>query len=309
MTEPMIQKIPCRQIFAGDNDRTVFDEDGLTELAASIGEHGLAQPITVRLFAPDPRCVFGGDRFGSMAQFQIVAGERRFRAVSQVLKLETIDCIVRELNDEEASAIMLAENVGRRDLDPVDEMLAYRKRIEQQGWSIEKISEKCGVSKKRVEKRLMLGNVREDILYHVRRGAFPIGHAEMLSVLDHNRQMIAARPIIEGKAVNFRQFREIVDALFAQQSQESLFDLALFGGALESPKVSIETAKDTYPIAADLPDPFITPEHHTGAITLAYVLELQAQGHHREAAAIGRLLAFLCKHRYTYLPTRAVIKI
>ncbi|MBK8467696.1 MAG: ParB/RepB/Spo0J family partition protein [Chloracidobacterium sp.] len=303
-----IQKIPCRQIFAGDNDRTVFDEDGLSELAASIKEHGLAQPITVRLFAPDPMCVFGGDRFGERAQYQIVAGERRFRAVSQVLKLEAIDCIVRELNDEEASAIMLAENVGRRDLDPVDEMLAYRKRIESQGWSIEKISEKCGVSKKRVEKRLLLGSVREDILHHVRRGTFPIGHAEMMSVLDHNRQMIAARPIIEGKAVNFRQFREIVDALFAQQSQESLFDLALFGGALETPQVSIVTAKDNYPIAADLPDPFITPEHHTGAITLAYVLELQAQGHHREAAAIGRLLAFLCKHRYTYLPTKAVIK-
>jgi ParB/RepB/Spo0J family partition protein len=287
-----IQQIPCHLITAGDNDRTVFDNDGLEELAASIGEHGLAQPITVRPFAE---------------RYQIVAGERRFRAVSQVLKLETIDCIVRELTDEEASAIMLAENVGRRDLDPVDEMLAYKKRLAM-GWSIEKISKKCGVSKKLVEKRLMLGNVREDILYHVRRGAFPIGHAETLSVLDHNRQMIAARPIIEGKAVNFRQFREIVDALFAQQSQESLFDLALFGGALESPKVSIETTKDTYPIAADLPDPFITPEHHTGAITLAYVLELQAQGHHREAAAIGRLLAFLCKYRYTYLPTRAVIK-
>lgn len=308
MTYPRIHQIPCRQIFAGDNDRTVFDEDGLEELAASIKDHGLAQPITVRLFAPDPMCVFGGDRFGGMAQFQIVAGERRFRAVSQVLKLETIDCIVRELNDEEASAIMLAENVGRRDLDPVDEMLAYRKRIEQQGWTIEKIAEKCGVSKKRVEKRLLLGKIRDDILYHVRRGNFPIGHAEMMSVLDHNRQMIAARPIIEGKAVNFRQFREIVDTLFAQQSQESLFDLALFGGALETPQVNIVTAKDDHPIAADLPDPFITPEHHTGAITLAYVLELQAKGYQREAAAIGRLLAFLCKHRYTYLPTRAVIK-
>lgn len=302
MTEPTIQKIPCRQIFAGDNDRTVFDDEGLAELAESIKAHGLAQPITVRLFAPDPMCVFGG-----MAQYQIVAGERRFRAISQVLKLETIDCIMRDLTNDEASAIMLAENVGRRDLDPVDEMLAYRKRIEQHGWTIEKIAEKCGVSKKRVEKRLMLGSVRNDILYHVRRGAFPIGHAEMMSVLDHNRQMIAARPIIEGKAVNFRQFREIVDALFAQQSQESLFDLALFGGALETPQVNIETAQDTYPIASDLPDPFITPQHHTGAITLAYVQTLQEQGYHREAAAIGRLLAFLCKHRYTYLPTKAVI--
>lgn len=308
MSEPTIQKVKCRQIFAGDNDRTVFDDDGLAELAESIRAHGLAQPITVRVFAPDPMCVFGGDRFGDMAQYQIVAGERRFRAVSQVLKLETIDCIVRELNDEEASAIMLAENVGRRDLDPVDEMLAYRKRIEKQGWSVEKIAEKCGVSKKRVEKRLLLGNVRDDILYHVRRGTFPIGHAEMMSVLDHNRQMIAARPIIEGKAVNFRQFREIVDALFAQQSQESLFDLALFGGALEQPRVNIETAQDSYPVAAYLPDPVITPQHHTGAISLAYILELQAQGYEREAAAIGRLLAFLCKNRYTYLPTRAVIK-
>lgn len=294
MTTPVIQQILCDSITAGDNDRTVFDTDGLEELAASIKEHGLAQPITVR-------------PLGNV-YYQIVAGERRFRAVSHILKLETIDCIVRELTDEEASAIMLAENVGRRDLDPVDEMLAYRKRIEQQGWSIETISEKCGVSKKRIERRLLLGNVRDDILYHVRRGAFPVGHAEIMSVLDANRQTIASRPIIEGKAINFRQFREIVEALFAQQSQESLFDLALFGGALETQHVNIETAQDSYPVASDLPSPTITPEHHTGAISLAYILDLKAKGYNREAESIGRLLAFLCKHRYAYLPTRAVIR-
>jgi len=284
-------QIRCALIVAGDNDRTIFDPDALAELANSIRVNGLASPPTVRPF---------GDGF------QIVCGERRFRAVSQILGWEFMECVVSELSDDEAWALMLSENVTRADIDAVDEMLAYRKRIEA-GWSVQKICEKCGVSKKRVEKRLLLGNVREDILFHIRTGAFPIGHAELLSVLDPNRQMIAARPIIEGKSLNIRQFREIVDILFAQQSQESLFDLALWGGKLEAPAQVVDFEPNVFPIAFDLPEPVITPEHHSGAIMLEYIRELERLGYAREAAAIGRLLALLTRHRYVYLPVRVKV--
>ena len=107
MTE--IANIPVSSIAAGNNDRKEFDPVKLEELAASIAAHGLAQPITVRPLS------------GLIPGFEIVAGERRFRAISRVLQWDTIPAIVRDLDDEAASAIMLAENTGRADLNPIEE--------------------------------------------------------------------------------------------------------------------------------------------------------------------------------------------
>ena len=284
----VIVEIPVNRIQPGDNDRTVFDPVGLQELADSIKEHGLAQPITVRPLDVD--------------HFEVVAGERRFRAISQVLGLETAPCIVRPMTAEEASAIMLAENLGRKDLDPVDEALAYKKRMEQFNWEPKEIARRCGVSQERVTRRLKLMKVREDILHLVRSGNFPVGHAEYMSILDHNRQTMAARPLVEGQTINFRQFKGLVDEFYREQAQENLFDLALFGGALQGAPSSITTGKVTFPVAGDLPPVVIPEEKHTGAIIYQYIQDLQGKGFSREAETVGTLLYWLNKTNYARLP-------
>jgi len=282
-----VVKIKVENIVPGDNDRTTFDQAGLIELAESIRQLGLVQPITVR--------PLGG------GIFQICAGERRFRAISQILKDEYAPCIVRELTDDEASAIMLSENIGRRDLDPVDEAFAYQKRVEQFGWTPKDIEQKCGVSAERVKKRLRLVNVRQDILALVKSGQFPVGHAEALAILDTNRQMIAARPLIEGQSIAFRAFRALVDQLHAEQCSESLFDLALFGGDYPEPE-QVQIGKVSIPTAPDLPPVTIPEVHTTGAIIYNYIQTLTESGMKREAEVIGTILAGLCKSNYARIP-------
>src|SRR5215813_13797029 len=120
-TELSIQHIPCTQIVAGNNDRKDFNDERMQALADSIRTNGLAQPITVRPIADE--------------RYEIVAGERRFRAVSQILKHKTIPCIVRAMDDEMAAALMLVENTGRQDLTPYEQACAYKARMDVYGWS------------------------------------------------------------------------------------------------------------------------------------------------------------------------------
>ena len=115
--------IPIDSIRRGDNDRQAFDQVALEELSESIRAHGLVQPITIRPM-PD-------------GHYQIVAGERRWRAC-KLLTWHEIPAIVRDLDDEAASAIMLAENIGRKDLNPIEEANAYHRRMDQFGWSVPK---------------------------------------------------------------------------------------------------------------------------------------------------------------------------
>jgi ParB family chromosome partitioning protein len=176
--------LPVSHIIAGNNDRKTFDAAKLTELATSIASHGLAQPITVQ------PC---GDHV------QIVAGERRFRAIAHILKWETAPCLIRELSDEEASAIMLAENTSRADLNPLEEATAYQERAHRFGWSFDKIALTAGVSAELVKRRISLLTLNDDIQHLVAGGHFPLGHAEALTDLDANRQRIAVRIYRESK--------------------------------------------------------------------------------------------------------------
>ena len=120
-----ITTTPVPLIPPGDNDRKSFNRPSLEDLAASIKPHGLAQPITVR---------------PGVGGFQLVAGERRFRAISEILRWDTCPAIVRDLSDEDASAIMLAENTWRIDLNPIEKAHGYDKRMRQFGCAIERIA-------------------------------------------------------------------------------------------------------------------------------------------------------------------------
>ena len=234
-----IKDIPIAEIKPGNNDRKSFDQAALAELAQSIGEHGLAQPITVRHIWECSSCGrkdsdspewcdnCKNDTFYSW--YEIVAGERRFRAISKILKWDAIPAIIRALSDEAASAVMLAENVARADLDPIDEALAYQSRIDRFGWSVKDCAKQAGVSSVRVQFRLKLLRLRPELQELVRNSDLALGYAQILSSanLDTNRQMLAISRLRDNPHPTPYWFRREVNSLREEQAQESLFDTSL----------------------------------------------------------------------------------
>lgn len=213
-------ELELTEIVAGDNDRTIFDDDGLTELAESIRVNGLAQPITVRWL--DER-----------QKYEIIAGERRFRA-HKLLGKATVRAIVRDMTDAEAAAVMLAENTGRKDLDPVDEARAYQARMTRFGWDTRTVAEKAGVSLQRVQNRLKLLTLRDDLLHLVRSGNLQIGYAQVLAEagLDRNRQLIAIKRLQTCPSPTPQWFRKECSELLEAAAQDDMFAGNLFAPAL-----------------------------------------------------------------------------
>lgn len=211
-----ITPLNTHEIIPGNNDRTVFDPGQLQELANSIREHGLIQPISVR-FLED--CDL----------YQIIAGERRWRAC-KLAGMTEVPAIILDVDDEEASVLMLAENVARADLDPVDEGNAYASRMARFGWSVKECAQNAGVSEVRVRFRLKLLKLRDDLQKLVRDGQLPIGYAQILADanLDNNRQLIAIARLRSNPSPTPSWFRREVGALLTEQSQESLFDTSIF---------------------------------------------------------------------------------
>lgn len=227
--------LPIAEIVAGDNDRTQFDADGLQELADSIKANGLAQPITVRWV-------------GERETFVIVAGERRFRA-HKLIGAPTVRALIADMTDAEASAVMLAENTGRRDLDPVDEARAYRARMDRYQWDAKTVAEKAGVSVQRVHNRLTLLSLRDDLLHLVRSGNLSIGYAQVIaeSELDKNRQLIAVRKYQECPSPSLPWFRKVCGELSAQQAQGDMFGDALFAAASFDATQTVQKVEWTAP--------------------------------------------------------------
>src|SRR5713101_350280 len=213
VTMQTFQTLPASAITSANNDRKQFDDEKLTDLAWSIKTNGLAQPITVRPVA---------------GHFEIVAGERRFRAMTAILGYDDIPCIVHDLDDQGAASLMLAENTARVDLNPIEEAHAFQVRIEQFGWSVERVADVAGVSKDIVKKRLALLALRDEIQHLLKYDGLPLGHAEAMSSLDRNRQLSALRILQQSKTpMPLSTFKEVCEGLLAEQNQDNLFGLEL----------------------------------------------------------------------------------
>lgn len=164
--------------------RTVFDEAALEELAQSIKEHGVLQPIVVRP-APD-----GG--------YIIVAGERRWRA-SRLAGLTSVPAIVRELTDEQAMEIALVENLQRENLNAVEEAEGYRALIEACGLTQEQAAAKVGKSRSAVANSMRLLTLPTSVLELLKSNVITAGHARaILSLPDEASRERAAKQISEG---------------------------------------------------------------------------------------------------------------
>ncbi len=147
--------------------RKHFDQKELDELATSIREKGLLQPILVRPVA------------GVLDAYEIVAGERRWRA-AQLAKLHEVPAVVRELADGEALELAIVENVQRSDLNPVEEGTAYRELMDRFGYTQERLAEEIGKSRSHVANALRLIRLPESVLVMIREGKLTAGHARTL---------------------------------------------------------------------------------------------------------------------------------
>jgi ParB/RepB/Spo0J family partition protein len=240
-----INEILISQIVPGDNDRTIFDEQSLKELADSIKAHSLLEPIIVR-YTQDCK------------RFEIVAGERRYRAC-KILELETIPAIIKAIEDEEASAITLTENIARQSLDPIDEARAYQSRIDRFGWTIEGLAKHAGTSTIHIRFRLKLLKLEPEIQKLVRGGHLQIGYAQILAdaELDSNFQLLAFSNLRDNPKPTPGWFRSIVDDLKVKQSQGQLFNGPLFDGIYDTPDIQKKEIPEP-------PHPLTTIPPHVG---------------------------------------------
>lgn len=153
------------------NPRKTFDEGAIAELAASIKQHGLLQPITVR-----PKD----------GVYEIVMGERRYRAMKSN-NAEVIPCIVRDMTDEEALDAMITENLQRQDVDPIEEAFAFGQLVKT-GKSIEEIALRFGKSKRFIQERIKLGNLLPELKTWVTKEWMTIGAAMHVCKLTEDEQ-------------------------------------------------------------------------------------------------------------------------
>ncbi|MEM6891189.1 MAG: ParB/RepB/Spo0J family partition protein [Pseudomonadota bacterium] len=170
-----------------DQPRRTFSEEALTDLANSIKEKGIIQPLILR---PNPRNADG---------FEIVAGERRWRA-AQRARIHKVPAIIRELGDAEVLELALIENIQRDDLNPIEEARAFRQLMDRFGHTQEKLAEALGKSRSHVANLLRLLNLPEDILDMVLDGRLSAGHARALLTASDPRDL-AMRAVKSGLSV------------------------------------------------------------------------------------------------------------
>lgn len=168
-----------------DQPRMEFDESALEELAASIREHGVLQPILVRPIGP--------------AHYQLVAGERRWRA-SRKAGLETIPALIDEIDDDTALEISIIENLQREDLSPLDEAVMYDRMVREHGYSVRKLAQKLGKDKGYLENRLRLADAPDEIKQLVSVRKDTLSHAyELLKVENPRRRRRLAEQVARGE--------------------------------------------------------------------------------------------------------------
>ena len=173
--------------------RKIFDQQALEELANSIKEHGVFQPIIVKK---------------SIKGYEIIAGERRVKA-SELAGLEEIPAIIRDFNDTQMMEIALLENLQRENLSAIEEATAYKKLQETLSLTQEELAKRLGKSRSHITNMLGLLTLPKDIQNEVNNKSISMGHARVLSKLDNiNQQEELAKKIIE-EGISVRRLEEI----------------------------------------------------------------------------------------------------
>ena len=159
-------KLPVSALVAGKyQPRRHFNDDALSELASSIEKHGLMQPIVVRQIA--------------LGRYEIIAGERRFRA-SKLAGMREVPVIIRTVDDAEALELALIENIQRADLNPLEEAAGYQRLMDEFGYTQEKLAPIVGKSRSHIANLLRLQRLPESVKARIDSGHLTMGHARAL---------------------------------------------------------------------------------------------------------------------------------
>ena len=191
-----INEIPISQIEANPNQpRRDFDQEALQELAQSIKEIGIVSPITLRQISEN--C------------FQIIAGERRWRA-SQIVGLQAIPAYIRTTNDENVMEMALVENIQREDLNAIEIALAYQHLLENTGMTQEKVAERVGKSRTAVTNHLRLLKLPAQVQMALQKKEIDMGHARALLAIDSPSQQLRVFRDIQKNGYSVRQVETLV---------------------------------------------------------------------------------------------------
>ena len=184
--------------------RKLFDDEALAQLADSIRQHGIIQPLTVRKL--------------SSGYYQIIAGERRWRA-ARLAGLKEVPAIVIEADDRKAAELAMIENLQREDLNPIEEAAGFKVLINQYRMTQEEAANRVGKSRSTVANALRLLELDAAVQKLVQDSALSAGHARALVVLPAALQLKAANAIVEG-GLSVRQTEALVKRLSAEEKPE-----------------------------------------------------------------------------------------
>jgi ParB family chromosome partitioning protein len=189
-----VASLPIEKIQANkQNPRSIFSEDELVDLANSIREKGIVQPIIVR-------------EINSNGSYEVIAGERRWRA-AQIAQLDNVPAIVKTLSDDDALEIAIIENVQRSNLNPIDEAAGYQRLIDIYNYTQEDLAKVIGKSRSYIANILRLNNLPTKVKDYLSEGLLTIGHARALISLE-NAENLA--DMIVSKGLSVRQIEQLV---------------------------------------------------------------------------------------------------
>ncbi|KON83289.1 chromosome partitioning protein ParB [Rossellomorea marisflavi] len=194
-----VKKIPVSQIVPNRfQPRTIFNDDKIEELSRTIHIHGIIQPIVVREFGED--------------QFEIIAGERRFRAVSK-LGWETVPAIVKNMNDTETASVALIENLQREELSPIEEAIAYGKLLELHELTQEALAQRLGKGQSTVANKLRLLKLPEEVQGALLDKKITERHARALIPLKNAEKQVQLLQEVVEKNLNVKQTEDRVNKM------------------------------------------------------------------------------------------------
>lgn len=201
-----INEIALESISANpDQPRINFDEESLAELASSISELGIIQPLSLRKTGPDT--------------YQIIAGERRYRA-AMLAGLKSVPAYIRTANDLELTEMALIENIQREDLNAIEIALTFKKLIEQYNLTQERLSERIGKKRATIANFLRLLKLPAEVQLGLRDKLVDMGHARALLSIDNPAQQLKLYNRIVKEGLSVRKVEEIAKRLRAGETED-----------------------------------------------------------------------------------------
>lgn len=188
-----------------DQPRTTFDEEALDELAASITELGIIQPLSLRKVAPN--------------SYQIIAGERRYRA-AKLAGLTTVPAYIRTASDSELTEMALIENIQREDLNAIEIALTFKKLIDQYNLTQERLSERIGKKRATVANFLRLLHLPAEVQLGLRDRRVDMGHARALLSIDNPTDQLKLYTRIIKEGLSVRKVEDLAKAMRVQEEKQ-----------------------------------------------------------------------------------------